>query len=46
VYESLKARRILIRYMAFPGWGDGIRITVGTDDEIDALLSALRDIGA
>jgi histidinol-phosphate aminotransferase len=44
IYEALKARRILVRYMQFPRWGDGLRITVGTDDEIDALLAALRDL--
>jgi histidinol-phosphate aminotransferase len=45
VYEALKARGILIRFMRYPGWGDGLRITVGTDEEIDALLAALREIG-
>ena len=42
VYEALKSQGILIRYMDFPGWGDGLRITVGTDEEIDALLACLR----
>jgi histidinol-phosphate aminotransferase len=44
VYEALKDLRILVRYMAFPGWGDGLRISVGTDEEIDALLHALATI--
>jgi len=44
VYEALKARGILVRWMNYPAWGDGIRITVGTDAEIDALLAALREI--
>jgi histidinol-phosphate aminotransferase len=44
VYEALKARGILIRYMQYAGWGDGLRITVGTDAEIDALLAALETI--
>jgi histidinol-phosphate/aromatic aminotransferase/cobyric acid decarboxylase-like protein len=30
--------------MDFPGWGDGLRITVGTDEEIDALLACLRTL--
>ena len=30
--------------MRYPGRADGLRITVGTDEEIDALLSALREI--
>ena len=41
LYERLKADRILVRYMDYPGWGDGLRITVGTDPEIDALLDGL-----
>jgi len=44
VYEALKARGILVRWMNYPGWGDGIRITVGADAEVDACLSALRQI--
>jgi histidinol-phosphate aminotransferase len=41
LYERLKADRILVRYMDYPAWGDGLRVTVGTDPEIDALLDAL-----
>jgi histidinol-phosphate aminotransferase len=44
IYEALKAQGILIRFMDFPGWGDGLRITVGTDEEIDALLACLRTL--
>ncbi|MFM8578770.1 MAG: histidinol-phosphate transaminase [Planctomycetaceae bacterium] len=44
IYESLKAEGILIRFMRYEGYGDGLRITVGTDDEIDAFLAALRMI--
>jgi histidinol-phosphate aminotransferase len=43
-YEELKRRRILVRYMDYPGWGDGIRISVGTDDEIDKCLEELNKI--
>ncbi len=42
LYEQLKAQRILVRYMDYPGWGDGLRISVGTDDQIDACLDELR----
>jgi histidinol-phosphate aminotransferase len=35
---------ILIRYMSYEGFGDGLRITVGTDVEIDKLLEELRSI--
>jgi len=41
-YEILKARKILVRLMRYPGQADGIRITVGTDAEIDSLLEALK----
>ena len=44
VYEALKAQGILIRYMQYAGWGDGLRITVGTDAEIDAFLACLKSI--
>lgn len=50
-YEALKAKKILVRYMAFPNvdWAsngrlDGLRITIGTDEQIDILLSALKGI--
>ena len=38
VYEALKQRRILVRYFATPELRDALRITVGTDAEVDALL--------
>ena len=44
IYEALKAKKILIRYMDYAGYGDGLRITVGTPAEIEALLVALREI--
>ncbi len=44
IYEQLKRHRILVRYMNYPGWGDGLRISVGTDAEIDACLEKLRTI--
>ncbi len=44
LYERLKHRRILVRYMDYPGWGDGLRITVGTNQQIDACLDRLRAI--
>ncbi len=44
VYEELKRRLILVRYMNYEGCGDGLRITVGTEDEIDRLLLELRRI--
>ena len=41
VYERLKAQKILIRYWSKPRIDDCVRITVGTREEIDALLRAL-----
>ena len=42
IYEELKRRKILVRYMAYEGYGDGLRITVGTDEEIDRLAMELQ----
>jgi histidinol-phosphate aminotransferase len=49
IFEALKKRKILLRYMKFLGsFGDktvtGLRITIGTDTEIDGLLVALKEI--
>lgn len=41
LYEELKNRRIFIRYFAGPRTGECVRITVGTDAEVDALLAAI-----
>ena len=42
LYEQLKTERILVRYMNYPGCGDGLRVSVGTDEQIDAFLTLLR----
>jgi histidinol-phosphate aminotransferase len=44
IYEELKKRLILVRYMIFEGYGDGLRITVGTDAEVDRLVEELDRI--
>jgi histidinol-phosphate aminotransferase len=41
LYEELKRRKILIRYMNYADYGEGLRISVGTDAEIDRLLEEL-----
>jgi histidinol-phosphate aminotransferase len=41
IFEELKKRKILVRYMNYPGHGDGLRISVGSDPEIDRLLDEL-----
>lgn len=44
VYERLKELQLLVRYMDYPGWSDGLRISVGTDGQIDACLALLKTI--
>ena len=46
VLQALKARRILVRWFDVPELRDALRISVGTDAEIDALLAALAEIAA
>ena len=41
VLAALKARGVLVRYFDAPGLDDKLRITVGTSDDTDALLTAL-----
>ena len=42
IYEHLKDNRVLVRYMDYQGWSDGLRISVGTDEQIDACLSLIE----
>ena len=42
LHEFLKKQQILVRYMDFPEWGDGIRISVGTDEQIDACMMMIQ----
>ena len=50
IYEQLKQHNVLVRYMKFPSSDsdqnplDGLRITIGTDDEISRLLEVLQSI--
>jgi len=51
IHVALKQRKILVRFMRFPdvpsapqGIVTGLRISIGTDAEIDTLLAALREI--
>jgi histidinol-phosphate aminotransferase len=44
IYEGLKRRRVLVRYMNYEGHGDGLRISVGSDAEIDRLLDELNHL--
>lgn len=44
VYRELKKAGVLLRYMPYPNWGDGLRITVGSDEQVDACFGLLRGI--
>lgn len=44
LYEGLKAQGVLVRYMDYPGWGDGLRISVGTDAQVDTCLGLLAGL--
>jgi histidinol-phosphate aminotransferase len=44
VYEKLKASHVLVRYMNYPEWGEGLRISVGTDEQVDACVTLLKAI--
>ena len=44
IYEELKRRLILVRYMMYEGYGDGLRISVGTDAETEQLFMELKQM--
>lgn len=44
LYEKLKENRVLVRYMRYEGWPEGIRISVGTPEQMDALLAILDTV--
>ncbi len=44
LYDGLKSSKILVRYMQYDGWGEGLRISVGTDDQTDACLTVLKSL--
>ena len=46
IYEQLKAAGILVRLMKYAHWDEGLRITVGTDEQIDTLIAKLNEIVA
>lgn len=43
ICEYLKTRDIYVRYFSKPRISNHLRITIGTDEEIDALIAALRE---
>ena len=44
VYERLKRDGVFVRYLDYAAWGDGLRVTVGTDPQVDALLALLEEM--
>ncbi len=44
-FARLKENKVLVRLMSYPGIADGLRITVGTDAEIDRLLELMAQPG-
>lgn len=44
LYQDLKDSGVLVRYMDYAKWGDGLRITVGSDEQIDAFLAILQGL--
>ena len=46
LYRKLKERGILVRHFDKPRLENRLRITVGSDEQMNALLTALRELGA
>ena len=44
VFAALRERNIFVRYFPGPLTGDRLRITIGTDEQMDSLLSALDEL--
>ncbi|MBQ2620976.1 MAG: histidinol-phosphate transaminase [Thermoguttaceae bacterium] len=43
IYEYLKERNIFVRYMVYDRWGEGLRISVGTDEQIDKCVATIAE---
>ena len=46
LYRKLKERGILVRHFDKPRLEDRLRITVGSEEQMEALLTALKELGA
>ena len=44
IYHSLEEKKILVRYFPQKGLDHGLRISIGTDDEMNRLLEELRTL--
>lgn len=45
VFEALSQRKILVRYFSDPALAHGLRISIGTREEMEKTLQALSEIG-
>lgn len=45
IYDALFARKILVRYFSDPLLQHGVRISIGTDDEMAKTLAVLTEVG-
>ena len=43
LYLNLRAKGILVRYFKTPGINDRLRITIGTDDEMEKFIANVRE---
>jgi histidinol-phosphate aminotransferase len=43
MYRSLRERGVLVRFFDAPGLREGIRVTIGSDDDMDRFLAAMTD---
>jgi histidinol-phosphate aminotransferase len=43
LYEKLLARGFLVRHLRAPAVADGLRISIGTDAEMDSLAGAIQE---
>jgi histidinol-phosphate aminotransferase len=43
IYEFLKQHGFLVRYMSYDGWGDGLRISVGTDEVTEKCVDLIAE---
>lgn len=43
IADYLKENGFLVRYMKYEGWGDGLRISVGTDEQTDQCIDRVEE---
>jgi histidinol-phosphate aminotransferase len=44
IYDKLKNRNIYVRYWAYPDIKDKLRISVGTSEQNEKLIDAIKEI--